>query len=597
MRLIDRVEVAYFRSLHSADISDVGDLNILFGRNDSGKSNVLRALNVFFNGETDVDVEPDFRIDLSDIRRAQAQRGASKQFFSVRVHFRVPSNYRRSLGRTVWVKRQWNRDGEVTETYTKGLTTGSRIQLSKFLSSIDFTYIRAIKDAETFSGIVQRMYDAAAGSRSLESSTNTFIDSIRLATDDLSQSLELMFGTPTKLAAPNDMGQLFRSLDFTHGDDEHSLLLQKGDGVKARHIPELLRYINDNEKSVKFFLWGFEEPENSLDLGAAAAEAQRFAVFAQRSDTQVFVTSHSPAFYLSGEGVPSLAARRYFVSKQAEDEVGKAFPPNAIRPIDTLETAEVAMGGASLHELPYMIRKLAELQSEKSELSAQMEAIRDQLDDIRRPSLFVEGESEVRCLLPRLRLEIPNANVRKLKGTPNTTSALLKKLFQDGGALPSDKSVFLFDFDEAGRSAFTNLSGNSAFAEPCMIGDQIAVFCLSPDEPFLDFLLRYSIPEDRSFFPLEFLFDATVAAPVLYDLMSPDQREQAATRIREEYHTCLNQERSHALRMVDAGSPDWLWSRGVPNALKMSYFDRCEAAAVPSGMDDVVAQIAEHLRA
>ena len=208
MRLIESVEIAYFRSLHSAEVTNIGDLNILFGRNDSGKSNFLRALNLFFNGDTDIDVEPDFKIDLSDIRRAQAQRGASKQFFSVRVYFRVPTNYRKSLGKTVWVKRQWNRDGNVTETSTKGLTKGSRIQLSKFLSSIDFTYIRAIKDTEIFSGLVQRMYDAAASSRSLESSTVSFIESIRAATDDLSQSLASMFGTPTKLAAPNDMGAI-----------------------------------------------------------------------------------------------------------------------------------------------------------------------------------------------------------------------------------------------------------------------------------------------------------------------------------------------------------------------------------------------------
>ncbi|WP_350147742.1 AAA family ATPase [Pyruvatibacter sp.] len=52
MRLIKEIEIAYFRSLYKERIRHVEDMNIFFGRNDSGKSNVVRALNLFFNGET-----------------------------------------------------------------------------------------------------------------------------------------------------------------------------------------------------------------------------------------------------------------------------------------------------------------------------------------------------------------------------------------------------------------------------------------------------------------------------------------------------------------------------------------------------------------
>ncbi|WP_214019191.1 hypothetical protein, partial [Escherichia coli] len=115
---------------------------------------------------------------------------------------------------------------------------GQKIQITKFLGTIDYTYVPAIKDVETFSRLVRRMYDAAAESKALEAATGQFINSIRSATDELSSSLALTLGAPASLAAPNDMGDLFKSLDFSHGDDNHSLLLQKGDGIKARHIPE-----------------------------------------------------------------------------------------------------------------------------------------------------------------------------------------------------------------------------------------------------------------------------------------------------------------------------------------------------------------------
>lgn len=47
MRLIDKVEIAYFRSMYKDGLSDCAETNIVFGRNDSGKSNILRALNLF----------------------------------------------------------------------------------------------------------------------------------------------------------------------------------------------------------------------------------------------------------------------------------------------------------------------------------------------------------------------------------------------------------------------------------------------------------------------------------------------------------------------------------------------------------------------
>ncbi|MBL0502419.1 AAA family ATPase [Aeromonas caviae] len=47
MRLIKNVEIGYFRSIYKESIDCDSDLNIVFGRNDSGKSNVLRALREF----------------------------------------------------------------------------------------------------------------------------------------------------------------------------------------------------------------------------------------------------------------------------------------------------------------------------------------------------------------------------------------------------------------------------------------------------------------------------------------------------------------------------------------------------------------------
>ena len=51
MPKIRTIAIQNFRSIRRIDI-DATDLTIVVGDNDCGKSNVLRALNLFFNGET-----------------------------------------------------------------------------------------------------------------------------------------------------------------------------------------------------------------------------------------------------------------------------------------------------------------------------------------------------------------------------------------------------------------------------------------------------------------------------------------------------------------------------------------------------------------
>ena len=63
MRLIDHIKLANFRSIESVSI-EAGELTALIGTNGSGKSNVLRALNLFFNGAVEGGVALELRRDF-----------------------------------------------------------------------------------------------------------------------------------------------------------------------------------------------------------------------------------------------------------------------------------------------------------------------------------------------------------------------------------------------------------------------------------------------------------------------------------------------------------------------------------------------------
>ena len=43
--MIEKIEIQYFRSIYRTIITGVEDINVITGKNDVGKSNILRALN------------------------------------------------------------------------------------------------------------------------------------------------------------------------------------------------------------------------------------------------------------------------------------------------------------------------------------------------------------------------------------------------------------------------------------------------------------------------------------------------------------------------------------------------------------------------
>src|SRR3546814_1401656 len=53
-----------FRSIADESLDQLDGHTVFIGKNSSGKSNVLRALNLFFNGETSPGLPVDFDVDL-----------------------------------------------------------------------------------------------------------------------------------------------------------------------------------------------------------------------------------------------------------------------------------------------------------------------------------------------------------------------------------------------------------------------------------------------------------------------------------------------------------------------------------------------------
>ena len=454
MRLIDKVEIAYFRSMYKDNLSDCAETNIVFGRNDSGKSNVLRALNLFFNNHTSPDQEFVFDHDFNHSRRAQAGgEGDIRKFVYVKIWFNTPASWRRSLGDQFWVKKQWSiSTGEVCQV-TTSIADRKRSLLTRFINKIKLYYIPAIKDRKIFESLQAEIYNVISENVEFSDSLLDFKNALREGTQGLSRQLYDELNISSVVTTPKDLTDLFRSLDFettSEVGDSYSLTLQRGDGVQVRHIAPILSFLADHSPE-DYHIWAFEEPENSLELANAIEEAERFRTFGQQSNKQIFLTSHSPAFFsLEHEDVS-----RYFVTRT--DVIEERLNSTISKIGGAGEALPSELMGETPH-LPVISSYLRDAHLQILQQRSDIAELGRKMDDNNQNIVFVEGECDVDVLTKAwdvlMDVEMP---FRFVSGGGTTK---MKSLASDGkvlsGLAPGRKVFVLVDNDSEGRALYAN---------------------------------------------------------------------------------------------------------------------------------------------
>lgn len=451
MNLIEGIEVAYFRSVYKERLDNLGGLTVFFGRNDSGKSNFLRALNLFFEGQTNPGLPFNFDRDFNHARleEASASEGARK-FVYIKVYFRSPPNWRNSLGDSFWVKKQWSVNKQTEPNFETSVNTAKQHYLTRFLNKVKFHYIPAIKDRTIFERLLSKLYTVLSSQREFNESLNAFSIELQAKTDQLSQGLFGSIGVTSIIAPPTDLTDLFKSLDFeTRGEhgDSYSLTLQRGDGVQVRHIPEILAFLSDRG-SEDYHIWGFEEPENSLELASAIDEAARFLKLSASDNKQIFVTSHSPAFFRTiADGV-----KRYFVSKTMLD--GLAKESSTIQVITGLDADSLPaeLMGETPH-LAIISSYLDDAAKKIKLLEEQAEVLVEKANESAVPILFVEGVNDVTVLRAAWNRYVGAEHLLRIEACEGTSKMM--SLAVNGGVLrtlaPERTMYVLVDNDSAGR--------------------------------------------------------------------------------------------------------------------------------------------------
>lgn len=321
---IKSITIKYFRSITSMTIT-AERLNILVGVNDVGKSNVLKALNLFFNNETDYNEKFSFEKDFSQLFPLNSKKARE---IIIKISFMVPSGYK-GYGEYIWEKR-WRSQGLVKDDIIRGQgeDMSPRSRIPNLLRKIVFRYVPAVKSNDYYKFLLIELYKAVSSAvdSPLKIASNKFSQTLREYTTSLSDLILKHIDMESKLSLPRNFSDIFETLMFNTKKNDSDIMVpleQRGDGIQARHIPIILKYIADEDYkqsnsrgAIKInTIWGFEEPENGLELLKAFEMASEFLEYAK--DIQIFVTTHSPAFYekRDKEGVKII-----FIIKSSEND-------------------------------------------------------------------------------------------------------------------------------------------------------------------------------------------------------------------------------------------------------------------------------------
>ena len=329
MDIISKIEIKHFRSFdggkdqEKVHIVDLGDFNIFSGANDSGKSNVLRALNLFFNNEISPGIKFDRERDFSKIvsqrfnediqNRRDQQKIAienlegveqpeklrdlrrSDEVLTIKLTFNN-KNRQRGLPEKLWISKVFSQNNNFAGSYNYQESI-NKAQTTAFLNNFQFEYIPAIKDRNFFNYLFNRLQNYLFEQKD-KSKKNKF----RQSSEDLNKVLKsetgLLFekflessGVQASFQIPNTLVDFFRTLSVQTENDIS--LFERGDGVQARFIPEILDEISQGKN--KNIIWGFEEPENSYEARNIRKIKEDFQ-YKYSKKYQIFITTHTKEF-------------------------------------------------------------------------------------------------------------------------------------------------------------------------------------------------------------------------------------------------------------------------------------------------------------
>lgn len=365
MNIIKKITISKFRSIGAKEVIEASHFNVISGGNDSGKSNYLKALNLFFNGETDFGKRYNSQDDFNKWFRDNGESGTRD--IEIEIEFAKGSyNDTRGINDGFVVKKTFDNDGGTKtefflpkngeKTSDKNKIADSDLSYKRanavVSEDIKFIYIPAIRDYNFQTKIREQLLEIVNSKDGRHKSTklkeafslvekellhkdkdNKITGELSQLIKDVKKHLEEMEIRPVV-----NFAALLASTDFeTTGQiktkakrakepkDQPVKLRHRGDGVQMHFLSMLLSFIAEQDTK-HFYIWGYEEPEIALELKRQFEFAELFAKnFCNK--TQIFITTHSPAFIFNEDRQNKTVYRvRFEQDGKKERKISKISP-------------------------------------------------------------------------------------------------------------------------------------------------------------------------------------------------------------------------------------------------------------------------------
>ncbi len=347
---IQKIRIHNFRSIKEQEVT-LGDYSILLGENNAGKTNVIRALRIFYENDLKFDSKVDFPkfktddqeswIEINFLTTTEEQSNLKDEYKSTDSILRV-RRFLKSDDKERVKANQSNIFGYENGVLSSNLFYGAKnISESKIGNVIYIPELSKVDDSLKMSGpsplrdminfVITKIAKKSASFSKLEKDFKEFNSvfkteetegfSVQNLEQDINNEIKewnIQFGLNVNPLQPNDIVKNLVSHFIKDGflNNEEVKIDSFGQGLQRHLIYALIKlstkYNDDTKKEKKefspdFTFILFEEPEAFLHPSQQEKMNTSLQLLAKDEEQQILITTHSPIFVSKNtDNIPSL---------------------------------------------------------------------------------------------------------------------------------------------------------------------------------------------------------------------------------------------------------------------------------------------------
>lgn len=357
-----------YRSITSANRIPISDITILVGKNNEGKSNLLRAINISMTAlrlyqdsiwirrsRSLYDWETDYPVSLQKSKKKKKESEFTLEFELTPSEVQDFKNrYNHVLNGYLPIRISFGQDNKSELKVVKNgkgskeLNLKSRYICKYIAQNIEFNYIPAVRTEDDALREIRRQVMHELSLLEDDKKYQEAIQTINALQEPIIDRLQQAVKSTLSGFLPNisDVSisfdnritmERYRDVSIRINDGQNTDIQNKGDGVKSLVSLALLNNIHINDSGMSVV--AIEEPE--AHLHPEAINRLRESVYSLSNKSQVIISTHNPLF-----------VNREYVNKNIIVEGGVAKPATNIREIrdvlgvkvsDNLYDAEVML--------------------------------------------------------------------------------------------------------------------------------------------------------------------------------------------------------------------------------------------------------------